>query len=136
MQAQIDYITVDNTMSASMKGGIKINKGIFIGTKKYLFFVPEEIQEHSSTEVTATIFTSGGKLASEILIDKFNEGVNFSKKIWTEEEHFFDVDLLLGLNSFINKDYEQMTWLSSAGQTNPICYCGTRVNISYSNTRR
>ena len=41
-----------------------------------------------------------------VLIDKFNEGVNFSKKIWTEEEHFFDVDLLLGLNSFINKDYE------------------------------
>jgi hypothetical protein len=97
MQAQTDYITVDNTMSASMKGGIKINKGIFIGTKRYLFFVPEEIQEHSSTEVTTTTFTTGGKLASEILIDKVNEeGLkvrDFEKYMLEEVAPHYDIEI-------------------------------------------
>ena len=42
-----------------------------------------------------------------VLIDKFKEAFSFSKKIWIEEEDFFEADLLLGLNSFINKDYEK-----------------------------
>jgi tetratricopeptide (TPR) repeat protein len=42
-----------------------------------------------------------------VLIDKFKEAFNFSKEIWIEEEDFFEADLLLGLNSFINKDYEK-----------------------------
>ena len=29
----------------------------------------------------------------------------FSKKIWTEDEIFFEADLLLGLDFFIKKDY-------------------------------
>tara|TARA_Y100000590_G_scaffold397066_1_gene478330 strand:+ start:1651 stop:3372 length:1722 start_codon:yes stop_codon:yes gene_type:complete len=40
-----------------------------------------------------------------ILLEKFDEAFEFSKSIWKKEELFFEVDLLLGLESFINKDY-------------------------------
>jgi len=40
-----------------------------------------------------------------ILLEKFEEAFTFSKSVWNEDEFFFEVDLLLGLNSFINKDY-------------------------------
>ena len=40
-----------------------------------------------------------------ILLEKFEEAFAFSKSIWVKEESIFEVDLLLGINSFINKDY-------------------------------
>ena len=42
-----------------------------------------------------------------VLLGKFEEAFKFSKNIWLESESFFEVDLLLGLNSFINKDYSK-----------------------------
>ena len=41
-----------------------------------------------------------------ILLEKFDEAFDFSKKSWTEDELFFESDLLLGINSFISEDYE------------------------------
>ena len=38
-----------------------------------------------------------------ILLEKFKQAFVFSKSVWTEDELFFDADLLLGLNSFIEK---------------------------------
>ena len=38
-----------------------------------------------------------------ILLEKFDQAINFSKKIWTQNELFYEVDLLLGLDSFIKK---------------------------------
>ncbi|SVD21218.1 uncharacterized protein METZ01_LOCUS374072, partial [marine metagenome] len=40
-----------------------------------------------------------------VLLGKFEEAFKFSKKIRLESESFFEVDLLLGLNYFINDDY-------------------------------
>ena len=40
-----------------------------------------------------------------ILLEKFDQAINFSKKIWIQNELFYEVDLLLGLDSFIKKDY-------------------------------
>ena len=40
-----------------------------------------------------------------VLLEKFEQAFTFSKSIWLEDELFFEVDLLLGLESFINKDY-------------------------------
>jgi len=42
---------------------------------------------------------------SLILLEKFDHAFAFSKSIWNEDEYFFEVDLLLGLDSFIKKDY-------------------------------
>ena len=41
-----------------------------------------------------------------ILLEKFKQAFAFSKKVWVEDELFFEADLLLGLNSFIKKDYK------------------------------
>ena len=41
-----------------------------------------------------------------ILLGKFKQALSFSKNIWTEDELFFEADLLLGLNSFIQEDYK------------------------------
>ena len=40
-----------------------------------------------------------------ILLEKFEQAFSFSKSIWTENDEVFEVDLLLGIESFINKDY-------------------------------
>jgi len=44
-------------------------------------------------------------IRSLILLEKFEQAFSFSKSVWLEDELFFEVDLLLGLKSFINKDY-------------------------------
>ena len=41
-----------------------------------------------------------------ILLEKFKKAFAFSKSVWGEEKLFFEADLLLGLDSFIKKDYE------------------------------
>jgi len=40
-----------------------------------------------------------------ILLGKFEQAFAFSKDVWLEDEYFFETDLLLGLESFIKKDY-------------------------------
>ena len=40
-----------------------------------------------------------------VLLEKFDEAISFSEDIWKESELLFEVDLLLGLNSFIKEDY-------------------------------
>ena len=40
-----------------------------------------------------------------ILLEKYKEALNFSKSIWSKEEFFLEVDLLIGLDFFIKKDY-------------------------------
>jgi len=44
-------------------------------------------------------------LRTLILLKKFDEAFEFSKKIWNEKELFFEADLILGINYFIDKDY-------------------------------
>jgi len=40
-----------------------------------------------------------------VLLEKFEQVFAFSKSIWLEDDLFFEADLLLGLESFIKKDY-------------------------------
>ena len=40
-----------------------------------------------------------------VLLEKFDEAFIFSKSIWDENELFFEADLLLGLDSFMKRDY-------------------------------
>ena len=40
-----------------------------------------------------------------VLLEKFDKAFKFSKSIWNKNELFFELDLLLGLEAFINKDY-------------------------------
>ena len=40
-----------------------------------------------------------------IQLGKFEKAFAFSKEVWIEEELFFEADLLLGLDSFLKRDY-------------------------------
>ena len=40
-----------------------------------------------------------------VLLEKFEEAITFSQKVWTEDQDLFEADLLLGLNYLENKDY-------------------------------
>ena len=40
-----------------------------------------------------------------VLLKKFDQAFNFSREVWKEDKYFFEVDLLLGLESFVKKDY-------------------------------
>ena len=40
-----------------------------------------------------------------IQLGKIEKALAFSKEVWTEGELFFEADLLLGLNSFLKRDY-------------------------------
>ena len=42
---------------------------------------------------------------SLVLLDKFDQAFIFSKDIWEEDKFIFEVDLLLGIDSFLKKDY-------------------------------
>ena len=46
-------------------------------------------------------------LRTLVLLNKFEEAFSFSKSVWKEEEFFFEADIVLGLNYFINKDYSR-----------------------------
>ena len=41
-----------------------------------------------------------------VLLEKFDKAVAFSKSVWDENELFFEADLLLGLDSFLRKDFK------------------------------
>jgi len=41
-----------------------------------------------------------------VLTDKFKKAFSFSRDVWSEDELFFEADLLLGLDAFIEKDYK------------------------------
>jgi len=42
-----------------------------------------------------------------IQLRKFDEAFNFSEKIWRREELFFEVELIMGLNFFVKKNYSK-----------------------------
>ena len=44
-------------------------------------------------------------IRTNVLLGKFKQAFAFSKSVWLVDELFFEADLLLGLESFINKDY-------------------------------
>ena len=46
-------------------------------------------------------------LRTLILLEKFELAFDFSRKVWLENELFFEADLLLGIDSLIKKDYQK-----------------------------
>ena len=64
-----------------------------------------------------------------VLLEKFDQAFSFSKSIWSADEFFFEADIILGLNYFINKDYslaeKHFERLNIISEYN----IGTKVNI-------
>ncbi len=42
-----------------------------------------------------------------VLLEKFDQAIVFSKNVWNKNELFFEADLLLGLDSFLKKDFKE-----------------------------
>ena len=79
-------------------GKLYINKGHNDKAFKHLKKVQFIKNKHNkfNTEYIRTL----------VLLEKFEEAFTFSKSVWNEDELFFEIDLLLGLNSFIKEDYK------------------------------
>ena len=78
-------------------GIISINQNNTTSGFKYLNKVKLLKNKHQNYNVTF--------LRSLVLLNKFDEAFSFSNDIWVKEKFFFDADLLIGLDHFINKDY-------------------------------
>ena len=92
---KIEYSRGD--ISNYFSGIISANQDNNVKAFKYLNKVQSIRNSHTNYNIQF--------IRTLILLDKFEQAFAFSKSIWTENESFFEIDLLLGLESFIKKDY-------------------------------
>ena len=86
-----------NNISNYLSGIISVNQDYTNAAFKYLNKVQSLKNNHSNFNVQF--------IRTLILLEKFEQAFAFSKDVWLEDEYFFETDLLLGLESFIKKDY-------------------------------
>ena len=86
-----------NNISNYLSGIVSVNQDYTNAAFKYLNKVQSLKNDHSNFNVQF--------IRTLILLEKFNQAFAFSKDVWLEDEYFFETDLLLGLESFIKKDY-------------------------------
>ena len=86
-----------NNISNYLSGIISVNQDYTKAAFKYLNKVQSLKNYHSNFNVQF--------IRTLILLEKFEQAFAFSKDVWLEDEYFFETDLLLGLESFIKKDY-------------------------------
>ena len=84
-------------ISNYFSGIVSLNQNYTTRGFKYLDKVKPLKTAHSNFNVQY--------IHSLVLLGKFDEAFTFSKSIWDKDELFFEIDLLLGLQSFIKKDY-------------------------------
>ena len=86
-----------NNISNYLSGIISVNQDYTNAAFKFLNKVQSLKNDHSNFNVHF--------IRTLILLGKFEQAFAFSKDVWLEDEYFFETDLLLGLESFIKKDY-------------------------------
>ena len=86
-----------DNISNYFSGIISSNYNSTSNTYKFLNKVPSLKSRHSNYNVKF--------LRALVLLKKFDQAISFSESIWKEEEFFFEADLLLGLNYFVNENY-------------------------------
>ena len=86
-----------DNISNYFSGIISSNYNSTSNTYKFLSKVPSLKSRHSNYNVKF--------LRALVLLKKFDQAISFSENIWKEEEFFFEADLLLGLNYFVNENY-------------------------------
>ena len=84
-------------ISNYLSGIVSVNQDYTNAAFRYLNKVQSLKNDHSNFNVQF--------IRTLILLEKFEQAFTFSKDIWLEDEYFFEIDLLLGLESFIKKDY-------------------------------
>ena len=84
-------------ISNYFSGIISLNQHYDNQAYKYLKKVESIKNKHSNFNIEF--------IKTLVLLEKFDKAFSFSKSIWDEDELLFEADLLLGLESFLNKDY-------------------------------
>ena len=87
-----------NNISNYLSGIVSVNQDYTNAAFKFLNKVQSLKNDHSNFNVQF--------IRTLILLGKFEQAFAFSKDVWLEDEYFFETDLLLGLESFIKKDYQ------------------------------
>ncbi len=122
MQENIDYVIAKNAISAGQAGLAAVNKGTFIGTKNYLFYIPSKEEEHSMREITTTTNYFDGKNIEDFLIDKLNVKALNVKDFETYMTTEFSKEMPSALIQNLNEGVEQLkvtaSWLGSGIYTN------------------
>lgn len=75
MQEYLDYVIVEKS-SANATGGAglaTLNDGVFIGTKRYFFFIPAKMQEMEYRKITTSTLSYGGKSITQFIVQKAKE---------------------------------------------------------------
>lgn len=75
MQENTDYV-IHERSSANATGGeglTTLNDGIFIGTKKYFFFIPTQLKELQTRKTITTTIMYSGELITKYIVQKLNE---------------------------------------------------------------
>ena len=86
-----------NNISNYLSGIVSVNQDNTKAAFRYLNKVQSLKNDHSNFNVQF--------IRTLVSLGKFEQAFAFSKDVWIEDEYFFDTDLLLGLESFIKKDY-------------------------------
>lgn len=122
MQLNIDYVIAQNATSIGQSDISMINKGTFIGTKNYLFYIPSSEEQHTSRDITTTTNFFDGKNIETFIIEKLNEKSLSLKdfELYMIDEFAKELPSLLIRN--LNKNIEQLkvsaSWLGSGIYTN------------------
>ena len=86
-----------DNISNYLSGIISINHNTTKDAFRYLNKVRSLKNEHSNFNFQF--------IHTLILLEKFEQAFTFSRDVWSKDEYFLEADLLLGLESFIKKDY-------------------------------
>ena len=97
-------IAKDNEIEYSREDISNYFSGIVSATQNYTDEAFEHLNKVQSIKSSHSNFNIQF-IRTLVLLDKFDQAFAFSKDIWKEDEYFFEVDLLLGLKSFVEKDY-------------------------------
>jgi len=80
-------------------GILSLNKDYNTQAFKYLKKVQSLKTRHSKFNIEF--------IRTLVQLEKFDQAFSFSKSVWSDSEYLFEVDLILGLNYFLNEDYVQ-----------------------------
>ena len=94
-ESEIEYSK--ENISNYFSGIVSANQNYTSTAFKYLNKIQSLKNSHSNFNIQF--------IRTLILLKKFEQAFAFSKSVWLEDEFFFEADLLLGLESFVKKDY-------------------------------
>lgn len=121
MQENIDYVIAQNAQSLDLSNVSVVNKGTFIGTKNYLFFVLSQEEEHTTREITTTTSFFDGKSIEDFILNKLNQTPNvrdFEAFMINEFSLEVPSTSIQSLNEGIEQLKVTTSWLGSGIYTN------------------